>query len=207
MNFSFFALGYFFGSIPFGYLISIFFFEKDIREYYSKNIGATNISRVFGMKVGILVFILDFLKAYLPSLVTLNILNYKDPFQTEVAFNAASVVGAGSVMGHLTPYLLEFRGGKGVATFFGAVSALNLLLATLGGIVWIVLFLLFRISAVSSLVSIAFVTTNLFVPVIRNEYIFVPEKTKLIFFVITVAIFLKHTENIIRMIEKREHKL
>ncbi len=207
MIFSFFVAGYFFGSLPFGYLISTFFFKKDIREYYSKNIGASNVSRVFGVKVGIAVFILDFLKAYLPSIVVLSILDYNNSFRAGLAYRACAVVGAGAVFGHLSSYILNFEGGKGVSAFFGAVAALNTLLACIAGVIWLVLFLLFRIPAISSLFSIAFVTTNFFLPYFWGENSFVAEKTKLILFVITITIFLKHFENITRILERKEFKV
>lgn len=206
MGFSFFAFGYFFGSVPFGYLIGKYFFSKDIREYYSKNIGATNVSRVLGKKVGIIVFILDFLKSYLPAIVILNILNYKDLYQARMAFTCAAVAGVGAIFGHMNPYILEFKGGKGVATFFGAISALNLILAVLGGIVWVILFLLFKISAVSSLISVACVTVGFFLPYLWIENIFLSDKIKLMFLIITALIFIRHIENIVRIIEKKEYK-
>jgi glycerol-3-phosphate acyltransferase PlsY len=204
LDFSFFTFGYFFGSIPFGYIISKAFFGKDIREYYSKNIGATNVSRVLGKKVGIIVFILDFLKAYLPSLWVLYKMGGYFPIPS--AYTYATVTGIGAVFGHLNPYLLQFKGGKGVACFFGCICALNPFLALSGGAIWLILFLIFKISAISSLISISFMTTAFFLPFLWKNLL-LPIKVKLIILIITLAIFLRHTENIIRLVEKKEYKL
>lgn len=208
MEFSIFAFGYFFGSIPFGYIVSKTFFKKDIREYYSKNIGATNISRVFGLKVGIIVFILDFLKSYIPTTLIyfhyggfISNLNY--PVQNAMSYSIIS--GCGAIFGHLNPYILDFKGGKGVATFFGTISALNLMIGIIGGAIWLLLFLPLRISAISSLAAIAFITIGLFIGYPFS--ITIPLKAKIIIVITSCAIFLKHTENILRLIKKEEFKI
>ncbi|MFN7182105.1 MAG: glycerol-3-phosphate 1-O-acyltransferase PlsY [Planctomycetota bacterium] len=209
MAFSFLVFGYFFGSIPTGYLITKYFFRKDIRQYYSKNIGATNVARVLGWKIGIIVLILDFLKAYLPSLVVLNILGYKDPFKINTSLALSAIVGIGAVFGHLNPYLLEFKGGKGVASFFGAISALNLKIALAGAIVWIIAFLLFKIPAIASLASVAVMSVNFFLPFMWEQHL-IPaglEKIRMLFVLVAWLIFIRHIDNIIRIAGKKEYKL
>ncbi len=107
-------LFYLFGSIPFG-LIYSFIRGVDIRKIGSGNIGATNVSRQFGFLTGFLpVFILDFLKGAIPVIIVkcFNI-NFMD--------NDLAIILAGfsSVLGHIFPVYLGFKGGKGVATFTG----------------------------------------------------------------------------------------
>jgi len=102
------------GAIPFGLLLS----RRsgiDIRSEGSRNIGATNVARVLGKKLGALTLVLDVLKGYLPMFVA-SILVQGDPHQVLII----ALCGAAAVLGHMFPIYLRFRGGKGVATALGA---------------------------------------------------------------------------------------
>lgn len=111
-----FAISYLLGSIPFGLLLG-FLAGKDVRQYGSKNIGATNVWRVCGAKWGLGTFILDFLKGLLPVLFLAGLAELEPPYPGILA-------AAGAVLGHNFPVWLRFRGGKGVATSAGAVAGL-----------------------------------------------------------------------------------
>lgn len=214
MEYSLFAFGYFFGSIPAGYIISKTLFKKDPREYYSGNIGATNVARILGLKIGIIVFILDFLKSYLPLMFVFYIYNgdfftlakpsITHKVLTQKIFLYLTITGCGAVFGHLNPYMLEFKGGKGVATFFGTITGLNSVLAAIGAFLWIFFFLIFNISAISSLISIFFITIAIFFKFFWVNGM--PIKAKIILVITSCAIFLKHIENITRLIQKKEYK-
>ncbi|HVN69080.1 MAG TPA: glycerol-3-phosphate 1-O-acyltransferase PlsY [Candidatus Binatia bacterium] len=102
------------GSIPFGYIVGRLFYGVDIRRAGSGNIGAMNALRTLGRAGAALVLLLDALKGFVPTMFAL------------VLFNGtlASLTAAGAVLGHCFSPWLRFRGGKGVATSFGAIFAL-----------------------------------------------------------------------------------
>ncbi len=112
------GLAYLIGSIPFGYLIARTIGGVDIRTVGSGNIGATNVGRVLGFRFFVAVFLLDFLKGFLPTRFLL------DSFGATL-FNLPVGVAVATILGHNFPIFLGFKGGKGVATSLGAVSALD----------------------------------------------------------------------------------
>ena len=111
---------YFSGSLPFGLIVARLAKGIDIREHGSKNIGATNVTRVLGAKWGALCFVLDVLKGALPVLLPRVILAADDPHR--VHWQVAA--GLLSILGHMFPIWLGFHGGKGVATALGVVVML-----------------------------------------------------------------------------------
>jgi len=107
------ALAYLTGSIPFGLLLS----RRsgiDIRQHGSGNIGATNVSRLVGKKIGLLTLLLDIGKGWLPMLVAAMLLDTDSKRNLVIA-----LCGAATVIGHMFPVFLRFKGGKGVATALG----------------------------------------------------------------------------------------
>ena len=137
------VLGYVFGSIPFGLLLSLAFGKGDIRNIGSGNIGATNVLRTGSKFLAALTLILDCLKA------TAAILLAKRLFGDEIAPLAA----AGALIGHLYPIWLKFRGGKGVATYLGILIPLLPVAAAIYAAIWIILLLTVRISSVAGMVA------------------------------------------------------
>jgi acyl phosphate:glycerol-3-phosphate acyltransferase len=139
------ALGYLAGSVPFGVLVTRALAGKDVRASGSGNIGATNVARVAGKKLGALVLALDALKGALPVLLALRLA----PDQPWLH----AAVGLAAFLGHVFPVWLGFHGGKGVATALG-VTAVLLPWAALGGaVVWAALVATTRISSVGSLAA------------------------------------------------------
>lgn len=114
------------GSIPFGYLIGRIFYHTDIRTQGSGNIGAMNALRTLGKAGAAVVLLLDALKGFVPALLALTLLRGHLDFEPLPPGEqiVAAVVAAGAVLGHCFSPWLRFRGGKGVATSFGAVFAL-----------------------------------------------------------------------------------
>jgi len=108
------GLSYFVGAIPFGLVLS-----KgsgiDIRTEGSKNIGATNVTRLLGKKMGAMTLVGDLLKGYLPMFFAARLVQGSDGAELVIA-----LCGAASVLGHMFPIYLGFKGGKGVATALGA---------------------------------------------------------------------------------------
>jgi glycerol-3-phosphate acyltransferase PlsY len=137
---------YFLGSIPFGLIAGLKLKGLDIREYGSKNTGATNVFRVVGKKWGILVLLLDALKGYIACVLpALFGQSFSLPFQLLLAVSA--------ILGHSFPVWLKFKGGKGVATSLGVFLAIAWIptLITFG--IWILCFSITRIISISSLVA------------------------------------------------------
>jgi len=133
------------GSIPFGYLIGRFFYGTDIRAQGSGNIGAMNALRTIGKRGGVAVLLLDALKGFVPVFLAVR-------YGGAVA---GSIVAAAAVLGHCYSPWLGWRGGKGVATSFGAIFGLSWAagLAAVGG--WIAGALLTQYSSVGSMLGSA----------------------------------------------------
>jgi len=116
------AAAYLIGSIPFGFLVALWLGKVDIRTLGSGNIGATNVGRVLGFRFFVLVFLLDYAKGLLPTLLLPGIVS-------KIAGASLPDLPVGlaiaAILGHNFPIFLGFRGGKGVATSLGAVSALD----------------------------------------------------------------------------------
>jgi glycerol-3-phosphate acyltransferase PlsY len=119
-------VAYLLGSLPFGFLVAKFGRGIDIRSEGSGNIGATNVARVLGAKWGIGVLFLDLLKGLLPVWsLPLVFLAADDPQHDQMAAHLAVACGTMTVVGHMFPCWLGFRGGKGVATALGVVLMLG----------------------------------------------------------------------------------
>jgi glycerol-3-phosphate acyltransferase PlsY len=149
---------YLLGSIPFGYLAGRLA-GIDIRQAGSGNVGATNVVRVLGKRYGYPVFALDFLKGFGAVKISMLIAPGQPP-----EWNSPEIFGIlaamSSVLGHLYPPWLKFKGGKGVATSGGALLALTPIAALIGVAIWIIVFWLTRY------VSLASVTAAVVLPII-----------------------------------------
>lgn len=139
------ALGYLFGSVPFGLVLTSLAGKGDVRNLGSGNIGATNVLRTGSKPLAALTLILDCLKA------TAAILLAQRLFGPTSGLTAA----AGAMIGHLYPVWLRFRGGKGVATLLGVLIALFPAAALIYASIWIVLLLTIRISSAAGLAAVA----------------------------------------------------
>jgi len=119
-------IAYLFGSIPTAVWLGQAFYGVDVREYGSGNAGATNTFRVLGKKAGIAVMIIDIAKGYTATnLAYLIGMSVTGPQNSVVFVNYQLALGVTAVMGHLFPVFAGFRGGKGVATLFGMILAVN----------------------------------------------------------------------------------
>jgi glycerol-3-phosphate acyltransferase PlsY len=181
------ALGsYLLGSIPFGFILTKVFLNKDIRSIGSGNIGATNALRAGNKTLGYATLLLDITKAILPVLYVK--FNYPDYI---------FIASLSAFLGHVFPLWLKFKGGKGVATYVGILFSINLILGLIFILSWAVTFLISKYSSLSSLIA------SLIVPV----YLIIFENYDSIFFIIMfVLIFYTHRENIIRLKNKEESK-
>lgn len=136
--------GYLCGSLPFGYWLVRVFRGTDIRTVGSGNIGATNVWRTYGARLGIAVVLLDTLKGFVPALVA----------SLWVGALWGVVAGAAAMLGHSRPLFLRFaRGGKMVATCGGAFLGVAPVVGGLGAVVWILVFALCRYASVASITA------------------------------------------------------
>jgi len=148
---------YFVAAIPMGVLVGLLR-GVDIRAAGSGNIGATNAVRVLGAKWGIVVFLLDVLKAYLP--VRLAMSGWALGGLPEPACGLA-VVGAAATLGHVFPVYLRFRGGKGVACALGVFTALMPVVGLFAGLMYVQTLAMTRVSAIGSLTAVNALTLYL----------------------------------------------
>jgi len=181
-------LGYGFGSIPFGLILTALAGKGDVRLIGSGNIGATNVLRTGSKWLAALTLILDCLKA------TAAILLAQRLFGTETGPMAA----AGAMVGHLYPVWLKFKGGKGAATYFGVLIALLPIAALVYAIVWIVVLLTFRIS------SMAGMAAGLSAPL--SSHLVEPTLMPLLLG-FTALVLWKHRENIARLLKGTEPRI
>ena len=182
------ALGYLFGSIPFGLLLTRLAGKGDIRDIGSGNIGATNVLRTGSRSLAVLTLILDCVKA------TAAILIAKRLFGDESAGAAAT----GALVGHLYPVWLRFRGGKGAATLFGILIPLLPIAAGVYAALWILLLLTIRISSVAGMT--AAISAPVMALILHSSYF-----SMLLGF--AVLVLWKHRENIARLTKGTEPRL
>ena len=180
-------ISYLFGSIPFGLLLTKIFLKKDIREIGSGNIGATNVLRAGNKILGYSTLVLDILKAVLPIL-------YIKFFMNDYLYISALSI----FIGHVFPIWLKFKGGKGVATYVGILCCINIYLGTSFGIVWLIIFIIFKYSSLSSLLG------ALSIPIIN--YLIFNDDVVYFFVIMFILIFYTHRENIKRLLNRTESK-
>lgn len=137
--------GYLSGSVPYGLFVVRAFAGKDVRAEGSGNIGATNVARVAGKQLGVMVLLLDALKGLLPVLAA-RMLVPEEPW-------LHAGVGLAAFLGHCFPVWLRFEGGKGVATALGVLLVLLPWAALSGFAVYAVIFAIWRVSSIGSLVG------------------------------------------------------
>ena len=195
------VIAYMLGSIPTSVWVSKHFFGIDIREYGSGNAGATNTFRVLGPKWGSIVMLVDVTKGAVAALLVFTMDKYAlhDSMQRT---NLMIGLGLAAVVGHIFPLWANFKGGKGVATLFGMILAIQPAVAGLCVGVFILVLYLTRFVSLSSILSgVAFAVLILF--------IFNDDSTFYRIFSIAVALMLvlTHQKNINRMLKGTENKV
>ncbi len=191
---------YLIGSIPTAVWISKAFFGIDIRDYGSGNAGATNTFRILGSRWGSIVMIVDVLKGIVATSLYILLPYYLTDEWDRTNFMVG--LGLAAVLGHIFPIWADFRGGKGVATLFGMIIAIQPLVAICCvGVFLLVLYLTRFVSLSSILASVAFAVFILF---IFNE-----REPLYRAFAIAVAllVILTHQKNITRILRGVESKV
>lgn len=184
-------IGYLLGSIPFGLVIGKLV-GADVRNEGSKNIGATNVSRVLGKKLGFLTLVCDGLKSIVPMMLAAKFLPESETKELMIAFT-----GVMAVVGHMFPVYLKFRGGKGVATGLGVFLYLSP--AAIG----ISLLVFLASVALSGFVSVGSLLASGLIPLWL--FILGASKTTIVAATcVAVLIWIKHHENIGRLLKGQE---
>lgn len=181
--------GYLFGAIPFGIVMAKVFGLGDLRAIGSGNIGATNVLRTGNKLAAFLTLILDAGKAGIAVLLAGALFGEL----------AGLVAGLAAFVGHCYPVWLGFKGGKGVATFFGLIFAACWPVGLAAGATWLVIAALSRYSSLSALIASA----------LAPVYAAALGGTLMVPFLIILAllIFWRHTENIQRLLKGTEGKI
>ena len=181
---------YLIGSIPNGLIFGKAIWKKDLRQYGSHNIGATNAWRVLGRKAGVLIFLLDFIKGQLGVLLGGCIMDTP---------GAMVLGGFFAVVGHMFPLFLGFKGGKGVATALGVMAALMPKITAIVFLVWLALVLL------TGYVSVGSIVAAVLAPILAALF---EEPPECFAFVLAVAAMIvwRHRENIARLKAGRENR-
>ena len=185
------VLFYLIGSIPFALLIPKVFGHGDIRNIGSGNVGATNVLRTGNKFLAFLVLCLDVLKGLLPFILLSFYSENIGLFQTIFLCHF-------SILGHIFPIWLKFKGGKGVATYVGILFSLNIVFGLVFGVCWLIIFFISKYSSLASLIG------SLSIPV----YILILEGLENVYFylIMFILIFFTHRENIKRLKNKEETK-
>jgi glycerol-3-phosphate acyltransferase PlsY len=193
-------LAYLLGSIPASVWIGKGFHNIDVRDHGSGNAGATNVIRVLGWKTGIPVMIIDVSKGWFATSLPL-FLHLAEP-GSAILINLQILAGVTAIIGHIFPVFAGFRGGKGVATVFGALLALQpLLTLCCFGVFLAVLF-------ITGIVSVSSMSAGLAFPVLLFLVFDTPSVIFKIFsLLVAVALLLTHRKNIGRLLRGEESKL
>ena len=188
-------LGYLYGSIPFALVIGKVFYNTDVRESGSGNLGGTNAGRVLGKKAGISVIVLDALKAVIIFYLS-SYLSLKFNLNPDIKY----IAGLACIFGHCYPIFAEFRGGKAVSTSLGYFLCIEPLYAVIA----IVVFLL--VLKISKYVSLSSISTALIVLCI-TPFLAVSITAKLCMLVAVILLVYRHKDNIKRIKNHTESKI
>jgi len=182
------ALSYLLGSIPFGLLLTRLAGLGDIRQIGSGNIGGTNVLRTGHKGLAVLTVFLDGAKGTAAVLLALTYAPVVAPFAALAA-----------LLGHMFPVWIGFKGGKGVATFFGAILAFSWPVGLFAMATWLAVALLTRMSSLSALIAVA--ATPIFFTIFEKG------PSLGIVLMMGILVFIKHKENIIRLVNGKEPKI
>ncbi len=184
-------LAYFFGSLNSSIIFSKILKLKDPREYGSKNPGATNILRSGNKTLALATLIFDMLKGFLPVFVALLFIENQIYIQ---------IIGLCSILGHIFPIYYKFKGGKGVATSFGVILAFDIILGFICLLTWLITAFLFRYSALSAIVSFAFLPIYTW---FSYEKIIITS----LYLILAIIVIYMHKTNIKNLLNNKETKI
>lgn len=188
-------IGYLIGSIPFALVVGKVFYKTDIRKQGSGNLGGTNAGRILGKKAGIAVSVLDVLKAALAIFICT--LLAKNVFEGNAQ---PAYAGFGALIGHCYPIFANFKGGKAVSVGFGLLLATVPMIFAVTLLIWLVCLKFTKMVSLSSLIAFVFATI---ICIYLNQFNYL---TIIVGFA-TVLMFVRHRENITRIMAGTERKV
>jgi glycerol-3-phosphate acyltransferase PlsY len=190
---------YMLGSIPTAVWVGKTFYGIDVREHGSGNAGATNTLRILGKKAGFGVLFIDFLKGFAAANLVI-FLKHLQP-QTDVYFQMQMLLGALAVIGHIYPVFAGFKGGKGIATLVGVVTAMDYRLALMCFITFFIIVFITRFISLGSIIS------AILSPVFAVWLYHLEQRSLLYFFIgVAVLVVYTHRANIKRLLNGNENK-
>lgn len=201
-------IGYLFGSINAAIIISKLFFKNDVRKTYSKNAGATNMARNFGKKISISTFLIDVFKVVIALIIVWSLKKFANTWYWDSVI--VQFTGLFAMIGHIFPIFFKFKGGKGVAAWWGFVLTFNFILALIAIIIGYLILKIYKIVSLGSITVPTFIAILAFIPFfgngiltpILNEPTF--WTTGLFLIVMAIIIIITHIENIKRLIHNIE---
>jgi glycerol-3-phosphate acyltransferase PlsY len=192
-------LAYLLGSIPTSVWVGKLFFNTDIRNHGSGNAGANNALRVLGWKAGLIVAVIDVSKA-IAAVSLINLIPWIAK-GSELYFSLQAVFGLCAILGHIFPVFAGFRGGKGVATVFGAMLVINFPATVISFGVFLIAILLTRyVSLGSILAGLAFPVCLILIFKISCFLVVIFS------LIVPLLIILTHNRNIGRLLRGDERK-
>lgn len=206
---------YLLGSIPFGLVVGKLFKKIDIREHGSKNVGSTNAVRVLGFKWGVLTFIFDCLKGALPILIVKYFIGDTNLYVLG-SVNVIIMYGAASVIGHIYPIYIGFKGGKAVATSVGAVIAISPIIGVSGILIFFLIVWITKYASIASMIASVSVGVALWVDTVwltifidagpNNNSLQYNLVNLILVSVLVCMILYKHRKNFIKLLKGTENK-
>jgi acyl phosphate:glycerol-3-phosphate acyltransferase len=183
-----FGLGYLLGSIPFGLILTRLAGLGDVRKIGSGNIGATNVLRAGSKKLAAATLILDAVKGTAAVLLA-----------AQWGETPAMLAGLGAFLGHLFPFWLGFRGGKGVATYIGVLLGLYWPAGVAFCVVWLLVAFATRYSSLGALVASG---ASVCVLALTSQW-----RLAALFLLLTVLLYIRHASNIARLARGEEARI
>lgn len=183
-----FIIAYIIGSINSAIIICKLSGHPSPRSTGSNNPGATNVMRIAGKKLAALTLICDALKGFVPVIIC-RLVFHMDTL-------ILSLVALAAILGHIFPIFFKFKGGKGVATFFGSLFALNIWVALLTIFTWVIIAKPFKISSLAAIIACVLCPFY--------SWYFISGKVAVSMAIICIIILIRHSSNIKRLIAKSE---
>ena len=184
---------YLIGSIPFAFILTKLSGKGDIRNIGSGNIGTTNVLRTGNKFLALLVLLFDISKGYFPTFFIFNYI-----YSTDSIY--AYFLGSCAIFGHLFPIWLNFKGGKGVATYVGFIFAINYFFGLMFIFFWLSIAFLTKYSSLASIVSL------ISIPLLIT-FLGYNSSISLYFLLLSTVLIIKHLANIKRLLNKKESKI
>jgi glycerol-3-phosphate acyltransferase PlsY len=207
MNFLLFgSIAYLLGSIPSAVWIGKSWYGIDVREFGSKNAGATNTFRILGKRAGIIVLLIDIIKGFLAVLLPSIILNLELLGNNSVTYDTLILiqieVAILAVIGHVFPVFASFKGGKGVATSLGVIIGIHPPAAGTCVLIFLIVFIIFNFVSLGAIIaSISFPLVLIFSFNVTNSWLI------LFSIILSSAVIIAHKKNIIRLLRGEESKM